>query len=61
MFQSNELRVERRRRGLRRGKWKRRGEQSMARDKEKMAEAGEVEKEKRRIHQCSSVLRAGLD
>ena len=61
MFQSNELRVERRRRGLRRGKWKKRGEQSMARDKEKMAEAGEVEKEKRRIHQCSSVLRAGLD
>ena len=61
MFQSNELRGERRRRGLRRGKWRRRGEQSMARDKEKMAEAGEVEKEKRRIHQCSSVLRAGLD
>ena len=31
--------------------------------KEKMVEAGEVEKEKRRIHQCSSVLiavRAGL-
>ena len=54
MFQRNELRVERRRRGLRRGRWRRRGEQSMA--KEKMAEAGEVEKEKRRIHQCSSVL-----
>ena len=46
---------------LRRGNWRRRGEQSMASDKEKMAEAGEVEKEKRRIHQCSSVLRAGLD
>ena len=49
MFQSNELRVERRR-------WRRRGEQSMAKDKEKMAEAREVEKKKRRIHQCSSVL-----
>ena len=59
MFQRNELRVERRRRGLRRGKWRRRGEQSMA--KEKMVEAGEVEKEKRRIHQCSSVLIAVKD
>ena len=56
MFQRNELRVERRRRGLRRGRWRRRGEQSMAKDKEKMAEAREVEKKKRRIHQCSSVL-----
>ena len=49
MFQRNELRVERRRRGLRRGGWRRRGEQSMAKDKERMAEAGEVEKEKRRM------------
>ena len=56
MFQRNELRVERRGRGLKRGKWRRRGEQSaMAKDKEKMAEAREVEK-KKRIHQCSSVL-----
>ena len=30
MFQRNELRVERKRRGMRRGRWKRRGEQSMA-------------------------------
>ena len=36
MFQRNELRVERRRRGLRRGRWRRRGEQSMAKDKERM-------------------------
>ena len=28
----------------------------MAKGKEKMAEAREVEKKKRRIHQCSSVL-----
>ena len=28
----------------------------MAKDKEKMAEAREVEKKKRTIHQCSSVL-----
>ena len=49
MFQRNELRVERRRRGLRRGRWRRRGEQSMAKDKERMAEAGELEKEKKRI------------
>ena len=56
MFQRNELRVERRGRGLKRGKWRSRGEQSMAKDKEKMAEAREVEKKKRRIHQCSSVL-----
>ena len=54
MFQRNELRVERRRRGLRRGRW--RGEQSMAKDKERMAEAGELEKEKKRIHHCSCVL-----
>ena len=47
MFQRNELRVERRR-------WRRRGEQSMAKDKERMAEAGELEKEKKRIHHCSS-------
>ena len=32
MFQRNELRVEMRRRGLRRGRWRRRGEQSMAKD-----------------------------
>ena len=38
------------------GKWRSRGEQSMAKGKEKMAEAREVEKKKRRIHQCSSVL-----
>ena len=57
MFQRNELRVERRRRGLSRGRWRRRGEQSMAKYKEGMVEAGEVEKEKRRIYQCSSVLR----
>ena len=43
MFQRNELRVERRRRGLSRGRWRRRGEQSMAKDKERMAEAGEME------------------
>ena len=49
MFQSNELRVERRR-------WRRRGEQSMAKDKERMAEAGELEKEKKRLHHCSCVL-----
>ena len=48
MFQSNELRVERRR-------WRRRGEQSMAKDKERMAEAGELEMEKRRMHHCSCV------
>ena len=48
MFQRNELRVERRRRGLSRGRWRRRGEQSMAKDKERMAEAGELEKEKKR-------------
>ena len=42
MFQRNELRVERRR--LMRGRWRRRGEQSMAKDKERMAEAGELEK-----------------
>ena len=42
MFQRNELRVERRRRGLRKGRWRRRGEQSMAKDKERMAEAGEL-------------------
>ena len=34
MFQRNELRVERRRRGLRRGRWRGRGEQSMAKYKE---------------------------
>ena len=56
MFQRNELRVEMRRRGLRRGRWRRRGEQTMAKDKERMAEAGELEKEKRRMHHCSSVL-----
>ena len=55
MFQRNELRVERRRRGLRRGRWRRRGEQSMAKYKEGMAEAREVEKEKKRMH-CSRVL-----
>ena len=49
MFQRNELRVEMRRRGLRRGRWRRRGEQSMAKYKEGMVEAGEVEKEKRRF------------
>ena len=52
MFQRNELRVEMRRRGLRRG---RRGEQSMAKYKEGMAEAGEVEKEKKGMHHCSCV------
>ena len=52
MFQRNELRVERKRRGLRRGRWRRRGEQSMAKYKEGMAEAREVEKEKK-MHQCS--------
>ena len=31
-------------------------EQSMAKDKEGMAEAGEVEKEKKRMHHCSCVL-----
>ena len=56
MFQRNELRVERRRRGLRRGRWRRRGEQSMAKENERMAEAGELEKEKRRMHHCSCVL-----
>ena len=64
MFQKNELRVERRRRGLRRGRWRRRGEQPMAKYKEGRAEAGEVEKEKKRMHHCSCVLiaiRAGLD
>ena len=55
MFQRNELRVERRRRGLSRGRWRRRGEQSMAKDKERMAEAGELEMEKRRMHLCSCV------
>ena len=40
MFQRNELRVERKRRGLRRGRWRRRGEQSMVKFKEGMAEAG---------------------
>ena len=29
--------------------------QSMAKDKERMAEAGELEKEKRRMHHCSCV------
>ena len=52
MFQRNELRVERRRRGLSRGRWRRRGEQSMAKYKEGMVEAGEVEKEKKRMHHC---------
>ena len=56
MFQRNELRVERRGRGLKRGKWRSRGEQSMAKDKERMAEAGELEQEKKRIHHCSCVL-----
>ena len=28
----------------------------MAKDKERMAEAGELEKEKKRIHHCSCVL-----
>jgi len=56
LFQRNELRVERKRRGLRRGRWRRRGEQSMAKYKEGMAEAGEVEKEKKRMHHCSYVL-----
>ena len=37
MFQRNELRLKRVR-GLRRGRWRRRGEQPMAKDK--MAEAG---------------------
>ena len=46
MFQRNELRVEMRRRGLRRGRWRRRGEQSMAKYMEGMVEAREVEKEK---------------
>ena len=55
MFQRNELRVEMRRRGLRRGRWRRRGEQSMAKYKEAMAEAGEVEKEKKRMQHCSCV------
>ena len=53
MFQRNELRVERRRRGLSRGRWRRRGEQSMAKDKEKMAEVREVEKKKdSTVQQC---------
>ena len=56
LFQRNELRVERRGRGLKRGKWRSRGEQSMAKDKERMAEAGELEQEKKRIHHCSCVL-----
>ena len=56
MFQRNELRVERRRRELRRGRWRRRGEQSMAKDKERMAEAGELEKEKKRMHHCSDTV-----
>ena len=56
MFQRNELRVERRRRGLRRGRWRKRGEQSMAKYKEGMAEVGEVEKDKKRMHHCSCVL-----
>ena len=55
MFQRNELRVERRRRGLRRGRWRRRGEQSMAKYKEGMVEAGEVEKETERMQHCSCV------
>ena len=54
MFQRNELRLKRVR-GLRRGRWRRRGEQSMAKDKERMAEAGEGEMEKRRMHHCSCV------
>ena len=56
MFQRNELRAEMRRRGLRRGRWRRRGEQSIAKHTEGMAEAGELEKEKKRIHHCSCVL-----
>ena len=56
MFQRNELRVERRRRGLRKGRWRRRGEQSMAKYKQGMAEAGELEKEKKMMHHCSCVL-----
>ena len=53
MFQRNELRVERRGRGLKRGKWTSRGEQSMAKDKEKMAEVREVEKKKdSTVQQC---------
>ena len=50
------LRVERRRRGLSRGRCRRRGEQSMAKDKERMAEAGELEKEKKRIHHCTMCI-----
>ena len=50
MFQRNELRVE-----MRRGRWRRRGEQSMAKYKEGMVEAGEVEKEKKRMLHCSCV------
>ena len=55
MFQRNKLRDERRRRGLSRGRWRRRGEQSMAKYKEGIVEAGEVEKEKRRMQHCSCV------
>ena len=47
MFQRNELRVERRRRGLSRGRWRRRGEQSMAKDNERMAEAGSWRKRRK--------------
>ena len=38
------------------GKVEKERKQSMAKDKERMAEAGELEKEKKRIHHCSCVL-----
>ena len=47
MFQRNELRLKRVR-GLRRGRWRRRGEQPMAKDKE-MAEAGGYAQKARNI------------
>ena len=46
LFQRNELRVER----AEVGKVEKERKQSMAKDRERMAEAGELEKEKRRMH-----------
>ena len=51
MFQRNELRVER----AEEGKVEKERKQLMAKDKERMAEAGELEMEKRRMHLCSCV------